>query len=167
MKYTVVLAIFLGLASAEESTFALAENKPVYTAQIQESESESESDSESDSSSDSSSDSEDEAAEDQQNVQVEETIPDRFSRDSDDLFMRSVFSNYASGEWLSKSGAKALAREVLSTHKGLKGSALNEYLATYFNKAWGHFDVNRVGKIEALKADNFIRFLASDQYFQF
>jgi hypothetical protein len=81
--------------------------------------------------------------------------------------MRSVFANYASGEWLSKSGAKALAREVLSTHKGLKGSALNEYLATYFNKAWGHFDVNRVGKIEALKADNFLRFLASDQYFQF
>jgi hypothetical protein len=27
--------------------------------------------------------------------------------------------------------------------------------------------VNRVGKIEALKADNFLRFLASDQYFQF
>jgi hypothetical protein len=32
----------------------------------------------------------------------------------------------------------------------------------YFNKAWGHFDVNKIGKIEALKADNFLRFLASD-----
>ena len=77
--------------------------------------------------------------------------------------MRSIYGNYASGNWLSKSGAKAAAKEVLSTHKHLKGARLSKYLNNYFEKAWGHFDVNRVGKIEAIKAPQFMRFLASDQ----
>ena len=62
-----------------------------------------------------------------------------------------------------KGGAKALAKETLATHKHIKGSRLSKYLNKYFEKAWGHFDVNRVGKIEAIKAPQFIRFLASDQ----
>ena len=78
--------------------------------------------------------------------------------------MRSVYSNYATGDWLSKNGAEALSREVLNSHKGMKGQELDNYMKKYFNKAWGHFDVNKIGKIEALKADNFLRFLASDQY---
>ena len=77
--------------------------------------------------------------------------------------MRSVYSNYASGPWLTKGAAKSLSKEVLSTHKGLKGAKLNKYLNKYFEKAWNHFDVNRVGSIEAIKAPQLERFLASDQ----
>jgi len=84
-------------------------------------------------------------------------IPDRFSADSDDLFMRSVLKNYAiEGEtekthiptgvfYLNETNARELAKEVLGTHKGLTGKALDDYLASYWSKAWGHFDVNRTG----------------------
>jgi len=99
----------------------------------------------------------------------------RFSGDGDDIFMRSMIEQYAlegknkdgspNGQfWLDEAGAKAAAREVLATHKGLKGAALNTYLNTYWKKAWGHFDVNLVGKIEVIKAPQLMRFLASDQY---
>ena len=43
------------------------------------------------------------------------------------------------------------AEEVLTTHKGLKGKELSAYLDTYFEKAWGHFDVNQTGEIEVIK----------------
>ena len=69
--------------------------------------------------------------------------------------------------WMTKNGAYAAAQEVLSTHKNITGDKLSLYLDTYFTKAWGHFDVNQVGKIEVGKMPMFIRFLASDQYFQF
>lgn len=111
-------------------------------------------------------------------------IPARFASDDDDIFMRSMIANYAveaktpktatdaggapTGKfWMTKTGAYAAAQEVLSTHKKLAGADLQKYLDTYFNKAWGHFDVNQVGKIEVIKMPMFIRFLASDQYFQF
>ena len=58
---------------------------------------------------------------------------------------------------------RAAASEVLCTHKGLCGAALQTYLDTYFAKAWGHFDVNRTGEIEVIKSPQFMRFLASDQ----
>ena len=108
----------------------------------------------------------------------------RFAADTDDIFMRSMIENYAleaktpktdtsdGGEptgafWMSKSAAYAAAQEVLATHKGLTGAKLSAYLNTYFDKAWGHFDVNQTGEIEVIKMPSFIRFLASDQYFQF
>jgi hypothetical protein len=105
-------------------------------------------------------------------------IPDRFSSDSDDLFMRSVYSSYAiEGEdkdhkptgnfYLNEAQAKALCSEVLATHKGITGPALVQYLDTYWAKAWGHFDVNRTGTIPVLYANGLVRFLASDHYFQF
>ena len=114
----------------------------------------------------------------------ERVTPARFAADTDDIFMRSMIENYAveaktpktdtdpGGEptgkfWMTKSGAFAAAEEVLATHKGLTGEKLQKYLATYFDKAWGHFDVNQVGEIEVIKMPSFIRFLASDQYFQF
>ena len=116
------------------------------------------------------------------NGAYERVVPSRFSGDSDDIFMRSMITNYAVEKkacdddgknckptgsfWLNKSGARAAAAEVLSTHKGLKGGALDKYLATYFDKAWGHFDVNRTGAIEVIKAPQLMRFLASDQRMQ-
>lgn len=59
---------------------------------------------------------------------------------------------------------RAAASEVLCTHKGLCGKSLEDYLGTYFEKAWGHFDVNRTGEVEVIKSPQFMRFLASDQY---
>ena len=113
------------------------------------------------------------------NAAYDRAIPDRFSADSDDIFMRSVYNNYAIEEededtnkptgkfYLNEANANALAREVLTTHKGLSGPALESYLDSYWAKAWGHFDVNRTGKIPPLYAPGLMRFLASDQYFQF
>merc|ERR1711907_902423 len=108
----------------------------------------------------------------------ERVIPAHFGGDGDDLFMRSVLKNYAlegkdedtekpTGKFtLDETQAKALATEVLGTHKGLTGANLKNYMDTYWAKAWGHFDVNRSGSIEAIRAPQLMRFLASDQYFQ-
>ena len=87
--------------------------------------------------------------------------------------MRSMIKNYAleaknkdgspSGKfWIDEAGARAAATEVLATNKGMK-TGKKAYLNTYFAKAWGHFDVNRTGKIEVIKMPQFMRFLASDQ----
>merc|ERR1711934_1199710 len=108
----------------------------------------------------------------------ERAIPKHYAGgDSDDLFMRSVMSNYAlegkdddSGKptgvfTLDETQAKALAAEVLGTHKGLSGNKFKEYMDTYWAKAWGHFDVNKSGSIPAEVAPSLMRFLASDQYF--
>ena len=117
----------------------------------------------------------------------ERVIPKHFSADSDDLFMRSMLKKYALEEktkvkelddgtkvggeptgkfWLDKEKTKAAASEVLGTHKGLSGGALSSYLDTYFEKAWGHFDVNLTGTIEVIKMPQFMRFICSDQYMQ-
>ena len=106
-----------------------------------------------------------------------EAPPARFTGDSDDLFMRSVINNYSSegknddgsgnGVFtLNEGQAKALATEVLGTHKGISGAALTAYFGSYWGKAWGHFDVNRTGGIPALYAPQLMRFLMSDQYVQ-
>jgi hypothetical protein len=102
-------------------------------------------------------------------------VPARFSGDDDDLLLRSVFNNYAlEGEtkdglpdgtfWMDKKSTMSLSREVLGTHLALSGKALDSYLATYFDKAWSHFDVNRTGYVEAIKMPVFERFLTSNQY---
>ena len=113
----------------------------------------------------------------------ERVVPDRFSSDSDDLFMRSMISKYATeGETeedkktgykggepngvftLTEAQAKAAATEILDTHKGISGAAADAYLATYWAKAWGHFDVNRTGSIAVYRSPELMRFLCSDQY---
>ena len=68
--------------------------------------------------------------------------------------------------WMDFNTSKAAASEVLGTHKGLSGGALSSYLDTYFEKAWGHFDVNLTGTIEVIKLPQFMRFICSDQYMQ-
>ena len=98
----------------------------------------------------------------------------RFAADSDDIFMRSMIEQYAlegknkdgspNGQfWLDEGAARAASSEVLHTHKGLTGAARANYLKTYFPRTWAHFDVNRTGKIEAIKMPQFMRFLCSDQ----
>lgn len=100
-------------------------------------------------------------------------IPARFSADSDDLFMRSMLKSYAvevadkegvpTGVFImDKSSAQAAATEILSTHKGMDSAAISAYLATYFDKAWGHFDVNKTGSIAVYRSAELMRFLCSD-----
>jgi hypothetical protein len=102
-------------------------------------------------------------------------VPARYASDNDDIFMRSMIQNYAlelktkeglpTGKFfMNPATTRAAAEEVLTTHKGLKGAALEDYLKTYFDKAWGHFDVNRTGIVEVIKMPMFMRFLSSDQY---
>merc|ERR1712046_273045 len=114
----------------------------------------------------------------------ERVVTSNFASDSDDIFMRSMITKYAhekrtqieeledgtkiGGEptgsfWLGKKDMFRAAKEVMGTHKGLKGDALSTYLDTYFDRAWSNFDVNGDGAVEVLKAPQFMRFLASDQ----
>jgi len=101
-------------------------------------------------------------------------VPARFSADSDDIFMRSMINTYSlegknkdgspNGQfWMDEASTRAASAEVLGTHKAMQGAELKTYLNTYFGKAWGHFDVNRSGKIEVIKMPQFMRFLSSDQ----
>ena len=115
----------------------------------------------------------------------ERVTPARFSADTDDIFMRSMIEQYALEErtkvvehadglktggepsgkfWMNQASALAASKEVLATHKGLSGKMLEDYVNTYFAKAWGHFDVNQTGFIEVIKMPQFMRFLCSDQY---
>jgi hypothetical protein len=115
----------------------------------------------------------------------ERVIPARFAAHTEqfgqvDIFIRSMLEKYAMEGakdkeedpamgpngvfYLTKAIAKAAARETLATNKALTGPALDAYLATYFDKAWGHFDVNQTGAISVYRAAEFMRFLASDQY---
>jgi hypothetical protein len=98
----------------------------------------------------------------------------RFAADSDDIFMRSMVEQYAlegknkdgspNGQfWMDEAGARSAASEVLHTHRNLVAAPRADYLKTYFPRSWAHFDVNRTGKIEAIKMPQLIRFLCSDQ----
>merc|ERR1719453_381865 len=178
MKFTIAVAALLGLATESTNAELVITNRqvPGVTFVQQESESESESD--------------------EENVQLEgdyfvpgfsgtigasaysRVTPERFAGDEDDIFMRSMIQQYAleakdkdgapTGKfWMDNFAAKAAASEVLCTHKKICGDELTTYLDTYLSKAWGHFDVNQTGYIEVIKMPQFIRFLASDQYFQF
>tara|TARA_B110000503_G_scaffold104551_1_gene155941 strand:+ start:164 stop:550 length:387 start_codon:yes stop_codon:yes gene_type:complete len=94
-----------------------------------------------------------------------------------EVFMNSVMNNYCS-EGADKDGNptgvftmnesqfKALSKEVLGTHKGIKGDKFNTYFDTYGAKAFGHFDVNKTGAFACVRAAEAERFLASDQYMQ-
>merc|ERR1712228_675410 len=113
-----------------------------------------------------------------------QTTP-RFSADTDDIFMRSMIEQYALEErtkvvehdnglksggepsgkfWMNHATTMAAAKEVLGTHKGLAGDLLSQYMDTYFEKAWGHFDVNQTGFVEVIKMPQLMRLLCSDQY---
>ena len=115
----------------------------------------------------------------------ERQITPMFSQDTDDIFMRSMIKTYAHEEkskveehddgtktggeptgkfWMNKEDTLSAAKEVLATHKGLGGAALDQYIATFFDKSFGHFDVNKTGWIEVTKMPQFCRFLASDQW---
>ena len=92
----------------------------------------------------------------------------------DDMFMKSMVMTYAF-ETKNKAGdpagafrmneatTRAAAMEVLATHKGMAGPALDAYMKEYFPRTWLHFDVNHAGMIGVEDMPQFMRFLASDQ----
>merc|ERR1719327_2503059 len=96
-------------------------------------------------------------------------IPDRFSADSDDLFMRSMLTTYATEEPTAEDKATGYKGGEPSgvftmTEAQAKAAATDAYLGTYWAKSWGHFDVNRTGKITVYRMPELMRFLCSDQY---
>ena len=104
----------------------------------------------------------------------ERVPPENFSSDSDDLFMRSMIMKYAmegknedespnGAFFMDEASTRAAASEVLSSHKGLKGAELAEYMKTYFPRTWAHYDVNKAGHVGVESMPQFMRFLASDQ----
>jgi hypothetical protein len=113
----------------------------------------------------------------------ERVIPARFDQPTEanpqvDIFMRSMLNQYAiegakdkeegggpNGDFqMTKATARAAAVEILGTHKGLTGANAEAYLSTYWNKAWGHFDVNQTGSLAVYRTAELMRFLCSDQY---
>ena len=104
----------------------------------------------------------------------ERVAPEHFTAGSDDLFMKSMIMTYSQEHknkdgtpngvfGLSEAATKAASSEVLSTHKGISGSALSDYLGTYFKRTWDHFDVNKSGELGVEVMPAFMRFLSSDQ----
>ena len=107
----------------------------------------------------------------------ERVTTSRFSADSDDIFMRSMIEQYAQEHknkdgspngvfTLTEGSARAAATESLATNAKMDAGAVSAYLGTYWEKAWGHFDVNRTGKISPERMPSFMRFLMSDQTVQ-
>lgn len=100
----------------------------------------------------------------------ERVVPERFTGPGDDTLMRSLIEKYAvelkdkdgkpSGKFFcNHSGAYAVGLEVVQTHMGKSAAEAQEYLNTYFEKAWGHFDVNQDGFVEVERMPTFLRFL--------
>ena len=106
-------------------------------------------------------------------------IPTKYKKDGGgDVFVGSMIKTYAVEEkacdeidgvcaptgnfFVMKSSAKMAAKEVLGTHKGLKGAELKAYLDDYFDKSWAHFDISQAGLLEVNQMPAFFRFLASD-----
>lgn len=94
-------------------------------------------------------------------------VPDRFEGAGDDKLMESLYKNYATeGKknnlpdghfWLDEANAKAASKEVVGTHLGLKGSALDSYVNEQFATVWKRFDVNEEGKVEIDRMPAFLR----------
>lgn len=65
--------------------------------------------------------------------------------------------------WMDETVTRRAAKEVLATHKGLSADEVADYMRTYFQRTWEHFDVNAGGLIEVIKMPQFMRMLCSDQ----
>ena len=111
--------------------------------------------------------------------------PAHFSGDDKDIFMHSMYKNYASDQLrptgavledgthevaatgkhvISEADAKHLANEVVETHLGLTGDEKTKYIDEHFDKAYGHYDVNGEKEIEVGMAPQFTRMLLDDPH---
>ena len=172
MKYALAIVALLGMVSVEEVN-ALTRRAPVGVTFVQDSSD--------------SSDSDDDLVQTHGDFfyardigtgpldkKYERVAPEHFTAGGDDLFMKSMIMTYAQEHknkdgtpngvfGMTEAATKAASSEVLETHKGLKGSALSDYLGTYFKRTWDHFDVNKDGELGVENMPAFMRFLSSDQ----
>merc|ERR1711959_348468 len=104
--------------------------------------------------------------------------PEHFTGDDKDIFMHSMYKTYASEEMeedkdtgeatptgrviITEADARALADEVVGTHKGLDGAEKSAYIDSHFGDSWAHYDVNEEGHIEVGAAPQFVRKLLDD-----
>ena len=58
--------------------------------------------------------------------------------------------------------ARMAGNEIVATHLGLKGDALNDYMDKCFDKTWRHFDTSGSGEIETARMSGFFRFLCAN-----
>ena len=108
-------------------------------------------------------------------------IPVRFQGNSADMdyypvdtFTQNMLKKYAiegvSGKkvkdpkptgafYLTKDTAREAAAEVICTHFKKCGADGEKYLAFYYEDAWNYYDVNRVGRIDAIGVSQFFRHL--------
>jgi len=106
--------------------------------------------------------------------QYNRVIPDQFGEESEEKFMRSIYTKFAleqktaagkpSGVFkMDKNGTKSVATQVMSRVKNLQGKDLDGFVGQYFNRTWDHFDVNQAGKLDTLDMTAFMKYMASDQ----
>jgi hypothetical protein len=94
-------------------------------------------------------------------------VPARFTEEDDDRLMNSLISKFAlegktdgagNGKfYLDKSGAAAVASEVVQTHFGFTGEKKESFLAGKFDKLWNHYDVLGQGWLAVEKGPQFLR----------
>ena len=81
--------------------------------------------------------------------------------------MRSVYRKYATksgNKWvMTKAATLALSKEVLATHKGLKGPELDLWIGDHFDSTWEYYDAAHQGSLAPDRMPSFMRYLANDR----
>ena len=176
MKYTIVLALFLGLAVDVEAV-QLKQNTAIDMTDEDDSEADDDQFMQEDDE-----DLDDDEMLDLEGPEYEEmpammadseahggytrTVPERFTQERDDRLMNSIIKNYSrevkldgklTGHfYCNREDAMALATEVYDNHKKHDG---NSFEGAKFEETWNHFDVNHDGLVEAERMPQFLRML--------
>ena len=58
---------------------------------------------------------------------------------------------------------EALSKEVLGTHKGLKGPELDLWIGDHFDSTWEYYDAAHQGSLAPDRMPSFMRYLANDR----
>lgn len=95
-------------------------------------------------------------------------VPDRFMEERDDRLMHSILTKYShevkvdgaltGHNFSNKDDARGVYDEVMRTHSGKWGYSQNPNVIG-FEDAFGHFDVNGDGLIEAERMPQFVRYV--------
>merc|ERR1711885_17440 len=96
---------------------------------------------------------------------ADEDSSDSESEDEQDVYLNGVYQPWQSGQQVDGYERVLPNRFTAGSDDIFMRSVLANYAqeGKDCDKAWGHFDVNKSGAIEALKAPQLMRFLASDQ----
>ena len=64
---------------------------------------------------------------------------------------------------MTKAATLALSKEVLATHKGLKGPELDLWIGDHFDSTWEYYDAAHQGSLAPDRMPSFMRYLANDR----